>query len=191
MRWMRVTASTAETQSHPNHKNMNDKNQILSMLDDIFNRWAELLANLGEEQIAVPLLPSSWSVKDVIAHLWGWQQISLARAEAALSNKEPIYPGWWEMFGPDPEEDVDRTNAWIYENSRDKPWTNVYTDWKTQFLRYLELIKEIPEKDLLEHGRYKWMGKYALSDSCMGSYEHHEEHMDKLLAWLREQKVSP
>jgi len=161
---------------------MDDKEQILAMLKEVFDCWEELLASLSEEQVTAPYLPANWSVKDVIAHLWAWQQISVVRAEAALQDREPEYPRW-----SDPEEEnVDRTNAWIYETYRDKPWSDIYADWKAQFLRYLGLTKEIPEKDLLEHGRYAWMGKYALSASLLGSYDHHQEHIEKLLAWIRE-----
>jgi hypothetical protein len=165
---------------------MKEKQEILMALEEEFNRWQELLASLDQEQIADPLLPSSWSVKDVMTHLWAWQQASVARAEAALQNREPNYPRWWATFGPDPEEDVDRTNAWFYETYRDKPWATVHADWKAQFSRHLELAREIPEKDLLEPGRYAWMAGYALLSSLQGSCEHHQEHRETLLAWLRE-----
>jgi hypothetical protein len=165
---------------------MNDKGQIISKLTGVFNRWQDLIASLDEAQIIALQLPGRWSVKDVIAHLWTWQQISVARMDAAVNEMEPKYPQWWDTFGPDPEEDVDRTNAWIYETNRDKPWRAVYVNWKEQFQRYLELTSEIPEKDLLEVGRYTWMGKYALSASSMGSFEHHEQHLDTLLTWLRD-----
>lgn len=165
---------------------MNNKGQILDKLTEIFNRWQALLASLSEEQIIAPLVPSSWTVKDVITHLWTWQQASVAWMEAALHGREPEYPRWWQVLGPNPEEDVDRTNAWIYEVNRDRPWSSVYADWKTQFQHYLELTRQVPEKDMLEVGRYSWMGTYALAASCMGSMEHHEEHMDTLLTWLQE-----
>ena len=166
---------------------MNHKTQILTALTEVFNRWQELLASLSEAQTNAPLLPSPWTVKDVVAHLWFWQQISVARMQAALQGQEPHYPEWWAMFGPDPEEDVDRTNAWNYEANRARPWSSVHADWNSQFRRYLELVKEIPEKDLLEDGRFAWMGGYALSASPLGSLGHHEEHIEALLAWLKEQ----
>jgi hypothetical protein len=165
---------------------MNDKQHILNDLTEIFNRWQEFLTNLSEEQITAPLVPSEWTMKDVVAHMWAWQQASVARAEAALHDREPEYPEWWRLMGPNPDEDVDRTNAWIYESNRDKPWSSVYADWKAQFQRYLELTRRVPEKDLLEPGRYAWMGTYALVASPMGSFDHHEEHLDTLDAWLRE-----
>lgn len=165
---------------------MNSKQQILDELADIFNRWQLLLASLNEAQRVTPLEPSPWTVKDVVAHLWSWQQASLARAVAAVQGTEPNYPAWWARFAPDPEEDVDRTNAWLFEASREKPWPAVYDDWKTQFMRYLETVGQVPEKDLLQPGRYAWMGEYALADSSNGSLDHHKEHYDTLMAWLRQ-----
>ena len=169
---------------------MEDKQLIITKLTEVFNRWQELLASLSEEQITAPLLPSTWTVKDVVAHMWAWQQASVARADAALHDRQPDYPRWWVVMGPDPNEDVDRTNAWIYEANRDKPWQSVYADWKAQFQRYLELLKQIPESDLLQPERYAWMGSYALAASCMGSMEHHEEHLEILLAWLHEHGIN-
>jgi hypothetical protein len=165
---------------------MTNQEQILIGLTEIFNNWQVLLASLSEEQIATPLLPSSWTVKDIVAHMWGWQQASMARAEAAFHDREPKYPEWWEILGPDPEEDVDRTNAYLYDSNRNKPWSVVKADWKTQFMRYLELTKQVPEKDLLEPGRYAWMGIYALAASSEGSLGHHQEHYENLVAWLKE-----
>lgn len=165
---------------------MNSKQQIRTALEDVFNRWEELIASVSEGQINTVLIPSNWTVKDVVSHLWSWQQASVARAEAALQGTEPKYPRWWEIFAPDPNEDVDRTNAWLYEASKDKPWPKVYLDWKLQFQKYLDLTGQIPEKDLFEPGRYAWMGKYPLSASLLGSLDHHEEHFETLTAWLRE-----
>jgi hypothetical protein len=165
---------------------MEKKQQIIDELTEIFNRWQELLTDLSEEEIMQPLLPSTWTVKDIVAHLWGWQQASVARAEAALHHTLPNFPSWWEINGPDPNEDVDRTNAWLYEASKEKPWLDVYTGWKTQFEHFLELTSQIPEKDLLEPGRYAWMGNNPLSASAIGSWDHHLEHFDTLTAWLQD-----
>jgi len=165
---------------------MDNKGQILTELAEIFNRWQELLTTLSEEQIIAPQLPDHWSVKDVVAHMWAWQQASVARAKAAVDDREPNYPVWWDIMGPDPEADVDRTNAYLYKINQDKPWSRVYADWKTQFSHYLELTRQIPEKDLIQPGRYTWMGKYALSASSMGSLDHHREHYDTVSTWLHE-----
>ena len=163
---------------------MSDKQHILDELAEIFNRWQLLLSSLSEEQLHTPLVPASWTVKDIVAHLWSWQQASVARMEAALQNRQPNYPAWWAQRGPDPEEDVDGTNALLYELSRDKPWKQVYAEWQAQFMHYLELTGQIDEKDFFDAGRYKWMGNFAITDSSNGSLDHHMEHYETLTKWL-------
>ena len=48
---------------------MDDKQQILTRLQEEFNRWEELLSGLSETHITASHLPANWSIKDVIAHL--------------------------------------------------------------------------------------------------------------------------
>ena len=165
---------------------MNDKKQIITMLKEEFNRWEELLAGMSEEQITAPHLPSNLSIKDVIAHLRAWQQRSVARLEAALLNREPEFPKWPAELDPDSEDDPDQINAWIYETYREQPWSKVHQNWSEGFLRFLELGEGIPEKDLLDAGRYPWLEGHPLAFILLASYDHHQEHLEKLLAWLRE-----
>ena len=168
---------------------METKQQILEDLGEIFTRWQDLLRALSDENITQPLTPSDWSVKDVVAHMWFWQQASVSRMDAAVRNQEPDYPEWWKIFGPDPNEDVDRTNAWNYEHTRNNPWQSVYADWKGQFQHYLELIEQVNEKDLFEVGRFKWMGTYPLAASPIASWDHHREHYEIVTTWMREHGV--
>ena len=166
---------------------MNDKQQILTTLREEFNRWEELLASLSEVQITAPHLPSNWSIKDVIAHLRAWQQVSIARLEAAQLNKEPVFPNWLSGLDPESEEDRDQFNARIYETYHNKSWSRVHPDWRDGFLRFLELGEAIPENDLLDAERYPWLKGYSLFAVLQGSYEHHhEDHLEPLLDWIRQ-----
>ena len=165
---------------------MNGKQQILTTLREEFSRWEELLASMSEEQITAPHLPSNLSIKDVIAHLRAWQQRSIARLEAAVLNREPEFPRWPAELDPDSEDDPVQINAWIYETYREQPWSSVHRDWREGFLRFLELGEGILEKDLLDAARYPWLEGHPLAFILLASYDHHQEHLEKLLAWLRE-----
>src|SRR5947208_3318623 len=70
---------------------MNMKTHILTALKEQVDHWESLLAEMNEEQITAPQLPSTWSVKDIIAHLRAWQQRSIARLDAARLNREPEF----------------------------------------------------------------------------------------------------
>jgi hypothetical protein len=165
---------------------MNMKEHILAALTEERDRWEELLASLNEEKITTPLLPSNWSIKDVIAHLQAWQQRSIARVEAAWLNREPEFPRWPEGFDPDSEGNTDRVNAWIYESCREQAWSTVHQNWREGFDRFLELAEAIAEKDLLDSGCYPWLKGHPLAFILVASYDHHQEHLEKTQVWLRE-----
>ena len=161
------------------------KIHILAALREQALRWEELLLNLTEAQITTPRFDLDWSIQDVVAHLWGWQQITIARLQAAALNREPEYPVWLTELPGDWEEDVDRTNAWIYQNNHAKPWPQVHQNWREGYLQMLKSAEPIIEKDLLDKERYTWLHGYSPLDVLIGSYEHHQEHYEKVLAAIK------
>jgi hypothetical protein len=165
---------------------MNDKDQMLGMIREEFNRWEELLSSLGEERITWRRLESDWTIKDVIAHLMAWQQVSIARLEAAQLGRDPVLPGWLVGLDPESEVDLEGFNARIYETYREQPWSRVHQKWREGFLRFLKLGQEIPANNLMDTEKYPWLKGYSLFAVLQGSYEHHhDEHLIPLLAWLR------
>ena len=166
---------------------MDEKTQLITDLDKVFNRWEKLLGSLPQEKITEPDRIAEMSIKDILAHLTVWQQISVARLYAALDNEVPVYPAWHPdarhpEFDPDSDEGTDRMNAWIHAAYRERSWSDIHTEWKERFARVLELAKSIPEKDLLETGKYDWLPGYPLSAVLLGTLEHHQEHLDPLIA---------
>jgi hypothetical protein len=178
---------------------MNGKAPTIAMLRKEFARLEELLAGLNQTQITTPITPSKWSIKDVVAHLRAWQQVSIARLEAAQLNKdpvsiarleaarlnkEPVLPDWLAGLDPESEKDLEQFNATIYETWREQPWSRIHQSWRDGFLWLLELGEGLPENALLDTEKYPWLKGYALLDVLQGSCEHHREHLDSLIARL-------
>ena len=165
---------------------MNMKEHILAALREQFDSWEELLVSMDEGQITAPNFDFDWSIKDVITHLWAWQQISVARMEGGVLDREPEFPKWIVALGEDWEDNADRVNALTFESNHEKPWSEIYQNWKNGFLQFLELGNEISERDLLDGDRYPWLKGYSLAFILVASYDHHQEHLEKLLAWMKE-----
>jgi hypothetical protein len=165
---------------------MNMKEHILAALREQFGRWEKLLASLNEEQITKPSFDYDWSIKDVIAHLWAWQQISIARMDAGWHNRGPEFPDWIVKSVENWEDKADHVNAMTFERYHDKPWFEIHQSWKDGFLRLLEIGEKISERDLLDGDRYPWLKGYSLAFILVASYDHHQEHLEKMLAWLKE-----
>ncbi|MEO8607595.1 MAG: ClbS/DfsB family four-helix bundle protein [Chloroflexota bacterium] len=162
---------------------MNDKTQLISHLRGIYNRWEAFLLRQTEAQISAPNRYGHWSIKDVVAHLRAWQQVSISRLEAALDHHTPDFADWPPDFNPEPptNADLDHINNWIYEQHRDQSWLDVHAAWRAGFLHFLDLAQAIPEKMLFEVGRFPWLDEYPLAAVLEGSGVHHEEHLEPLL----------
>ena len=163
---------------------MNMKEHILAALKEQFDRWEELLASLSEEQLTAPRFDLEWSIKDVMAHLWGWQQISIARMEGGVLDGEPEFPKWVLELGSAWEEDANQTNDRIHQNFHQQSWQEVYRNWHEGFLRFLDSGNEISERNLLDGDRYPWLRGYSLAAILIASYDHHQEHFEKLTEQL-------
>ena len=164
---------------------MDMKTHLLIALREQLERWEDLLALLSESQLTSPMLPWHWSPKDVLAHLAAWQQISTARMEAALAERAPQFPAWVPGADPDAEEVLEQINALIYATHREQPWTTVQHNWRTGYLRLLAAAEQVGEKDLLDAGRYAWLEGRPLVMVLLGTYDHHLEHSEELLARIK------
>jgi hypothetical protein len=163
---------------------MNMKEHILTALREQFDGWEALLASLSAAQISAHPTPSDWSIKDEIAHLMAWQQRSNVRLQAALSKQPPEFPVWRPELQTDADENVDQVNLWIYEAHRDMPWSTIHASWRSGCLSLLESAAAISERDLLDSGLHPWMNGSPLASVLLGTYDHHQEHFEQLLARL-------
>ena len=163
---------------------MNMQSHILSALREQFEVWEALLTGMSEARAHTPMPKSEWRPKDVVAHLYAWQQRSAARLQAALDGGEPRLPQWLPGVKPDTEGVTNRINAWIYENYRDMPWAELHEKWRAQYQHLLELGAQFSEPALLDSSRYAWLDGYSPADVLLGTYDHHQEHCETLLASL-------
>ena len=163
---------------------MNMQEHIVAALADQCAAWETLLASLSEEQITAPQSPSQWSLKDIMAHLWAWQQRSIARVTAALNGQAPIFPQWLPESSGDADAHVEEANASIYATCHAWSWERVHHEWQTGFARFLMLAAQVSEPDFLDGGRYPWLHGRPLAFILLASYDHHQEHLDKANAWL-------
>lgn len=157
---------------------MDSKESLIAALRDMYAHWEALLARLDDDQITLPTQDSGLSIKDVVAHLHAWQQLTLARVQAALADGEPEMPAWLEGGDPEFEDLIDTYNARIHQIYQQLNWPAVHQAWKTVFLRLIELSETVPEDDLLTNGRYPWLNGYPLAAVFAGTTEHHAEHLE-------------
>lgn len=165
------------------------KKHILLALGEEYDAVEDLLAGIPVDLAENPMLPSPWSVKDVVAHLGAWQQRSIARVRGALADHEPEFPHWLAGLDPELEENTDQINDWIYRANHGKAWELVHHEWRAGYFDFMDLGAKVYEKDLLDSARYPWLNGYPLVQILLSYYDHHREHREELLNWLKGQEM--
>lgn len=156
-----------------------EKTEIIKDLKTEFLRWRVFLESLSEEEGTKVLPGETLSIKDKVAHLHAWQQLSIARLEAATQNHDPLYPDWLRSAHPD-TDDVDQENERIFQMYQGNSWQEVMNKWRTGFEYFIKLCKNLPDENIFIAGINTWLPDYALADVMLGSLEHHREHFDPL-----------
>lgn len=128
--------------------------------------------------------PGDYSVKEAIGHNWAWEQLTIAKLEAALEDREIRFSLWPAPYEANNDEEQDVINANIQAVTRGMSWERIYADWQATFQGVIELTEQIPEANLMEERRYPFMGGYRLMGQIATTWDHHGEHLRDLKAHL-------
>lgn len=162
------------------------KTALLNAIEAERLGWEALVAEIGEERMTQPGANQDWSFRDTAAHLNAWREQTLARLEAAARDQPPPPPPWPADLDEDSDEGTDRINAWFAERDRNRPLADVLGTTREQFRRLRQAVEALPERDLLEPGRYPWLAGEPLGPAVLGgSFGHfHDDHEPAIRAWL-------
>lgn len=125
-----------------------------------------------------------WSVKDVLAHLVGWQQMNLDWYAAGLRGETPVLPAPGFTM-----REIPRLNEMIYRKHHRRSLQAVMQDYKDFHERILSLIKSLSDEDLVTLNRFTWTGpSWTLSDYLRASTAAHDLWArTRIRRWWRKQ----
>ena len=127
---------------------------------------------------------AGWSVKDILGHLIGWQQMNLDWHAAGLRGETPEVPAPGLTW-----KDIRKLNDRIYRKHHRRSLKAVLADYDSFHKKMLELIEEVPDEDLVTVGRFAWAGPtWTLSDYIRANTASHYRWACKhIRKWLRAQ----
>lgn len=101
-----------------------------------------------------------WGVKDVLAHLYEWEQMCLGWYRAGLAGENPHLPAEGYNW-----RQIPALNEQIYQNYRTRPLDEVLQKYRDSYKEIFEIIQSIDEDEMFTPSRYSWTRKNA-----MGTY---------------------
>lgn len=161
-----------------------NKAELLKWLHEEQQKWELILAAIGETRMAQPGVNGDWSMRDIVAHLTGWQHWLVARLQAAAAGQPAPTPPWPADL-PSEEE----TNAWIYESNRTRTVRQVLNDMHDVYKQLLATIQALPDDCQIEVIEAKfpviWVGGQRFA---VGEFFHHfyDDHAADVRAWLEQ-----
>ncbi|MFW6098164.1 MAG: DinB family protein, partial [Chloroflexota bacterium] len=119
---------------------MMEKSELLAWLQEEHGQWRAFLEEIDPERMEEPGVCGHWSIKDVIAHLTGWQHWLVARVQAVQQGEAAPAPPW-----PAQLEEDDDVNAWIYEAYRGRSVDDVLDETEEVLQEYYAVIESLPD----------------------------------------------
>jgi hypothetical protein len=158
------------------------KPELLKRIRSERQYLAETLAQLSEDQMVKPGAEAAWSVKDMLAHLVAWEEYLVQWVDQILRGQAPELPAG--VGG------IDQVNAEIYEENKDRPLTEVLTEFQTSYQEVLRCTEAASEEILLQTGLFPAWGDTPLWDVvASNTYWHYQEHGEALRAWLAREEA--
>lgn len=158
------------------------KSELTNWLQQEYGEWEALLADIGPERMEQPGVNGEWSMKDVVAHLTGWNRWLVARLQAAQHGAPEPAPPW-----PADLQEEDEINAWIYESYRRRPLREVLEETEQVHRQLVATIETLPEDariELIEPAFYLvWIGEERfLAGEFFNHF--HDDHEADVRGWL-------
>lgn len=147
--------------SHCSIMKYRDKAHFIEMSERSWQElWGQIDAMSESQQVRRRRLAKSSkseSVKDVLAHLYGWHRLALQWYRDGLEGM-PDLP--CKEFNWRQTPDI---NARIFKAHRDAPLVSVRRKLKLSHRAMMKIVESLREAQLMNSGEFAWTGKLSLA----------------------------
>ncbi len=144
------------------------KDQLLTQMQTEHKALEAFLATLTPEQLTRTHPVLERSIKDVLMHLYAWEQLCLGWYRAGRAGHNPPLPAEGFKWNQIPA-----LNEYLYEQHRDRPLAEVMDCFMTSYRQIRETVEAISEEELFTPGRYAWTNKNAMATYFISATSSH------------------
>lgn len=161
-----------------------NKQELIKWLTEEQQKWTLLIAAIGERRMEQAGVNGDWSMRDIVAHLTGWQRWLGMRLQAAAAGQPEPPPPW-----PAEITAEEAINAWIYETNCQRSARYVLDDAAAVHEQLLTTLQALPDDCRIEVIEAKfpviWVGGRRFA---VGEFFHHfyDDHAADVRAWLEQ-----
>jgi hypothetical protein len=142
-------------------------------LDQNFKAFMDCLGQLTEEELTATKVVGNWTVKDVVSHIWSWDDEAVHTIKAWQDSRP------WQ-------DGVTYDDAWNEAQAAARsalPLITVVDGVTGAHRRLMHQLDILDEAELTKKGRASWGEEMPLIDFFYGMAEHYAEHVADLKAY--------
>jgi hypothetical protein len=161
-----------------------NKKEMITALEKGRAEFLDMIGNLSDENMEIPGVVDSWSIKDILVHLTRWEAEIIKFMWQTRRGIQPT-TAHFDQFS------VDETNERWYQESRKRPVNIVMSDFLGVRNQTIRRVKELSHSDLTDAGLYSWLNGKPLWDWIAGdSFGHEAEHRVQIEDWMTREGLS-
>jgi hypothetical protein len=152
---------------------MRTRDEAWSALNQNFKAFMDCLGKLTEEEITSSQVEGIWTVKDVVAHVWSWDDL------AARAAREWLGPRQWQ-------QDATYDDAWNEAQVADRSamlLIPVVDGLTGAHRRLVHLLDTATDEALFQVAKAPWGDEMPLVDFFYEMAAHYAEHTTSLKAF--------
>lgn len=149
------------------------REQLISQLDEAREQMRSLIQKLDPQNEIYP----GWKVKELLAHIAGWDDSCIASLRAHMTNDLPTTPA---------AAGIDPFNAVSVSERATRSTEQVQSEWEQSREILKELIRDLPEEKLDQPFVFPWGQVGTLEIMVRVFAEHEIEHVDEIRSLLNQ-----
>jgi hypothetical protein len=149
-----------------------DRAFLLRRMDKIRSKIEELLPKIDPGKEIYP----NWTVKDMLAHMTGWDDATIDSLRAHVIGRAPSVPAI---------RSLDEYNLLTVTSRSDLSYDQILKEWQLTRHVLRTIIEEMPEDKFFGPVIVPWGEKATVTYLVDMFREHEEAHMNDIVEWLK------
>jgi hypothetical protein len=136
------------------------KQRLIRQLDEAHEKLRTVLVGIDP---AMPMSPT-WTIKEVVAHIAGWDDATIEMLRAHVTNKPLDAPKWIS---------IDHCNAQSVDTRRALSYEQTVNEWELTRTQLKNMIDDMPVEKVPEPLEFLW-GQSGTVAQLIAIMAHHE-----------------
>lgn len=146
---------------------MEERQRLIQQLDAAREKMRAVLADIDTQMVIYP----GWTIKQVLAHIAGWDDANISSLRAHAGGEEPAAPA---------VRGIDFYNAQSVETREALSYEQTVKEWELARDQFKAVINEMPPEKFAERMLFPWGPTGTIARLVAIFANHEEEHAEEI-----------